>query len=153
MNKIKLGLVVLSLLTASSLTPAIPKTTSPVTIKKSEIECLAKNIYHEARGEPLEGQIAVAQVTVNRVKSGEFQSSICKAVYAEKQFSWTAEKSKKIKDRKAWEDSVIIARAVLTKSIPLPDFRALYFHTIQVRPVWSRTKKIVAKIGNHIFYA
>lgn len=121
--------------------------------KQADIDCLAKNIYHEARGEPIEGQIAVAQVTINRVKSGEFQPSICSAVYAEKQFSWTQDKTKKIKDRKAWEASVHIATAVLTNSIRLPDFRALYFHTRQIKPRWSRAKRVVASIGNHIFYA
>jgi spore germination cell wall hydrolase CwlJ-like protein len=121
--------------------------------KKSEIECLARNVYHEARGEPLEGQIAVAQVTVNRVESGEFQSSVCRAVYADRQFSWTISKTKKIKDTKAWEASVAIATAVLTKSVHLPDFKALYFHTKQVKPRWNRNKRVLAVIGNHIFYA
>lgn len=129
--------------------PALAQLPKP---KQAEVVCLAKNIYHEARGEPIEGQIAVAQVTINRVHSGEFQSSICKAVYADKQFSWTA-KPATVKDRKAWSTAMIIATAVLTKSIHLPDFKALYFHTKQVRPKWSRTKRVVAQIGNHIFYA
>ena len=152
MNKIKLSLATLALLTASHLAPTMVQTTSLVITKKSEIECLAKNIYHEARGEPIEGQIAVAQVTVNRVKSGEFQSNVCRAVYADRQFSWTNTKPKKIKDIKAWEASVIIATAVLTQSIHLPDFKALYFHTKQVKPSWNRNKQLVAIIGNHLFY-
>ena len=113
----------------------------------------SRNVYFESRGEPVEGQIAVAQVTMNRVRSGEFQSNICKTVYARKQFSWTKDKNKKVKDNKAWDASVAIATAVLTNSVLLPDFKALYFHTKQVMPKWNRDKQIVAVIGNHIFYA
>lgn len=153
MNKIKLGVLGIALMTTITLGSGLVKSPLLQSAKPQDIECLAKNIYHEARGEPLEGQIAVAQVTVNRVQSGEFQSSICKAVYADKQFSWTIGKPKTVKDRKAWEASVAIATAVLTKSIHLPDFKALYFHTKQVKPRWNRTKRIVAVIGNHIFYA
>ncbi len=121
--------------------------------KTQDIECLAKNIYHEARGEGLHGQIAVAQVTLNRVASGKFQSSICKVVYADRQFSWTIGGSKRVKDTKAWQDAIVVARAVLTQSIYLPDFKALYFHTKQVKPTWNRNKRVLAIIGNHIFYA
>jgi spore germination cell wall hydrolase CwlJ-like protein len=128
----------------------IPK---PQFASRIEINCLAKNIYHEARGESLQGQIAVAQVTVNRVASGQFQNNICNVVYADRQFSWTIGHSKKIKDTKAWEASVAVATAVLTKSVPLPDFKALYFHTKQVRPSWKYGKRVVAVIGNHIFYS
>jgi N-acetylmuramoyl-L-alanine amidase len=153
MNKLRIGTLLVGLLITLSLGTATLNPLKPLSAKKSDIECLARNIYHEARGEPIKGQIAVAQVTVNRVESGEFQSSICKAVYANRQFSWTLDKTKKIKDRKAWEASVVIATAVLTKSVHLPDFRALYFHTKQVKPRWNRTKRVVATIGNHIFYA
>ena len=120
--------------------------------KQSDIECLARNVYHEARNQPIAGQIAVAQVTVNRVQSGEFQSSICRAVYAHRQFSWTNSGTKRVKDTKAWEASVAIATAVLTKSVHLPDFKALYFHTKQVKPYWAKNKILIACIGDHIFY-
>jgi spore germination cell wall hydrolase CwlJ-like protein len=154
MNKIKSGIALAGALLSLNLGMAsLPITTSLTHANQTDIACLARNIYHEARGEPIEGQIAVAQVTVNRVQSGEFQSSICKAVYAKRQFSWTLDTSKKIKDRKAWEAAVVIATAVLTKSIHLPDFKALYFHTKQVKPKWNRNKRILAVIGNHIFYA
>jgi N-acetylmuramoyl-L-alanine amidase len=153
MNKIKIGMLLASLLTTITLGAASVNVSMLQSAKKSEIECLARNVYHEARGEPLEGQIAVAQVTVNRVESGEFQSSVCRAVYASRQFSWTISKTKKIKDTKAWEASVAIATAVLTKSVHLPDFKALYFHTKQAKPSWNRNKRVLAVIGNHIFYA
>ena len=152
MNKIKLSGLLLAMVISLPLGTASISRPQILTAKKTDIECLARNVYHEARGEPLEGQIAVAQVTVNRVESGEFQSSVCRAVYASKQFSWTI-KPKSIKDIKAWEASVAVATAVLTKSIHLPDFKALYFHTKQVKPTWNRNKRVLAVIGNHIFYA
>ncbi len=153
MNKIKIGTLLASLLTTITLGTASVNSPLLQSAKQSDIDCLARNIYHEARGEPLNGQIAVAQVTVNRVESGEFQSSICRAVYASRQFSWTNTKPKKIKDIKAWEASVAVATAVLTKSVHLPNFKALYFHTKQVKPSWNRNKRVLAVIGNHIFYA
>jgi spore germination cell wall hydrolase CwlJ-like protein len=153
MKTFKLGIVALTLLTSIGLGTASLKATKIQYASRIEINCLAKNIYHEARGESLHGQIAVAQVTVNRVASGKFQNNICNVVYADRQFSWTIGRSKKIKDAKAWEASVAVATAVLTKSIHLPDFKALYFHTKQVKPRWKYGKRVVAVIGNHIFYS
>lgn len=161
MKTLKIGITALALFTSLSLgnlgldrlgiQPVKPR---PIpAIAKADIHCLAKNIYHEARGEPLEGQIAVAQVTLNRVASKHFHSTVCGVVYAYKQFSWTLDKSKKVRDHKAWQASVNLATAVLTRSIALPDFPALYFHTPQVNPRWNRNKKVLARIGNHIFYS
>lgn len=153
MKTLKTGVVALCLLSSLTLGSATHAHRGIQPAKAQDIECLAKNIYHEARGEGLHGQIAVAQVTVNRVASGQFQSSICKAVYASKQFSWTIGGAKRIKDTKAWQDAVVVAQAVLTQSIRLPDFKALYFHTKQVKPKWAKTKQIVAVINNHVFYS
>lgn len=161
MKTLKLGIAVLALLTSLGLSkvPQDPlgilhaKRIPLTQIPKSEIFCLAKNIYHEARGEPLKGQIAVAQVTLNRVASGTFNKTVCGVVYAYKQFSWTLDSKRKVTDVKAWEASVDVAVAVLTRSVQLPNFNALYFHTKQVRPRWNRNKQVVAVIGNHIFYS
>lgn len=153
MKTLKLAVLVLGLastLTLGTATHAHPQFNLA---KYSDIECLARNIYHEARGEPLEGKIAVAQVTVNRVKSRQFQNTVCAVVYAPHQFSWTLDKRKRVRDQRAWQASVQIARAVLTQTIKFPDFHALYFHTPQVNPRWSRDKTVVARIGNHIFYS
>jgi len=149
--KIATGLLALVLSTSIDM-PSNPK--EPIiSTKQQDIECLAKNIYHEARGEPFHGQVAVALVTVNRVASGLFQNTVCKVVYAHRQFSWTLDKTKKVKDSKAWASAVEVATAVLSRQIYKPDFTAVYFHTRQVRPKWAKTKTIIAKIGNHIFYA
>lgn len=153
MKTLKLGILTLLLSTTIGLGMGSLAQSKIQFAKAADIECLARNVYHEARGEPLEGQIAVAQVTLNRVASSQFQGSVCKVVYAHRQFSWTHGTPKKIKDSKAWRDSLAIARAVLTQSIPLPDFKALYFHTKQVKPRWAKTKRVLAVINNHIFYA
>jgi spore germination cell wall hydrolase CwlJ-like protein len=131
----------------------INKTYQTVKATKSELLCLAKNIYYEARGEPLQGKIAVAQVTLNRVTHRtQFESNICGVVYAKHQFSWTMEKHREPRGP-AWHEAQAIAKAVIIGTAHLPDFKALYFHNLTVKPQWNRTKELVARIGNHIFYA
>lgn len=119
---------------------------------QSELECLAKNIYHESRGEPFHGKVAVAQVTLNRAKSKKYSGSICKVVYQPKQFSWTIGKVGYIKDKAAWREATNIAKAMLKGTVSIPNFNAMYFHTKQVNPVWNKHKQVVQVIGNHIFY-
>ena len=119
----------------------------------AELLCLAKNIYYEARGEPMRGKIAVAQVTLNRVTHRtEFQSSICGVVYAKDQFSWTNERHREPRGE-AWREAKEIAKAVVNGTVHLPEFKALYFHNLTVKPRWRKTRELVARIGNHIFYA
>lgn len=130
----------------------VNKAYQTVKATKAEILCLAKNIYYEARGEPMRGKIAVAQVTLNRVTHRtEFDASICGVVYAKNQFSWTHERHREPKGE-AWLEAQALAKAVLQGVAHLPNFRALYFHNLTVKPRWNRTKELVARIGNHIFY-
>ena len=120
---------------------------------KSELLCLAKNIYYEARGEPLQGKIAVAQVTLNRVTHRtQFDASICQVVYAKHQFSWTMEKHREPRGPE-WLEAQALAKLVVQGVAYLPNFKALYFHNLTVKPQWNKTKELVARIGNHIFYA
>ena len=101
----------------------------------------------------MHGKIAVAQVTLNRVTHRtEFQSSICGVVYAKHQFSWTMGPHREPRGE-AWREAQAIAKAVIIGTVHLPDFKALYFHNLTVQPQWNRTKELVARIGNHIFYA
>ena len=154
MNRIKLKIAGLCLLLLVSTNLAKFDTSAQAQkATAKDIHCLAQNIYHEARSEPLGGQIAVAQVTVNRVKASNFTKSICRVVFEPNQFSWTLNKHHKIRDKKAWEASLVIARAVLTNSIRLPNFTATHYHTKSVNPRWNRDMRILAIIGAHIFYA
>ena len=136
---------------------------SPVTaeIRDRQLDCLAKNIYHEAKGEPFEGKVAVAQVTINRATSGQFPSDICKVVYQKNvvyekvlcQFSWYCDQSAvaKPKNTAAYKECQIVARQVLLEEFRLPSLnKALYFHATHINPGWKKEK--VATIGNHVFY-
>jgi N-acetylmuramoyl-L-alanine amidase len=130
----------------------INKTYQTVKATKKEILCLAKNIYYEARGEPLQGKIAVAQVTLNRVTHRtEFDASICQVVYAKKQFSWTGERHREPRGSD-WQEAQVLAQLVIQGVAHIPGFRALYFHNQTVNPRWNRTRELVARIGNHTFY-
>lgn len=152
MTKLKLGLIAIALATLTSYV-SYTEVSQAQHFAQAETHCLAQNIYHEARGETVLGQIAVAQVTLNRLSSGKFQKTICEVVFANKQFSWTISKLKTVRDIKAWQGALNLAHRMLTdKTIRLPDFDATYFHTKQVSPRWKAKKRIVAVIGNHIFY-
>ena len=136
---------------------------SPITaeVRDKQLDCLAKNIYHEAKGEPFEGKVAVAQVTINRAASGQFPSDICKVVYQKNvvydkvlcQFSWYCEQATvaKPKNTAAYKECQIVARQVLLEEFRLPSLnKALYFHATHINPGWKREK--VATIGGHVFY-
>ena len=120
---------------------------------QQDIVCLAKNIYFESRGEPMEGKLHVARVTLNRANHETlFDKTICKVVYATKQFSWTTTEYR-VKDGYAWREAQALAYGILKGYILMPTTNALYFHNKQVNPKWAKTKTIVAMIGNHIFYS
>lgn len=140
---IKTLLVGLSILPMQVATAEAPKY-SP------EMICLAKNIYHEARGESLRGQLAVAKVTINRVASGKFKDTICGVVYQKRQFSWTKDKHKPILEWSAWMESLRLARLVVMYPQVMA-FDAMYFHSKHIKPGWKNLTKI-DKIGNHVFY-
>lgn len=118
-----------------------------------EITCLAMNIYHEARGESIDGQIAVAQVTMNRAAHKSWPETICKVVYQKKQFSWTHTiKDTTPYDNDSWETAKTIARSVYEgKEDNLVD-GAVFYHADYVSPYWAKSYTKVGKIGTHIFY-
>jgi len=137
--------------------------TSQVTaeMRERQLGCLAKNVYHEAGGEPFEGKIAVAQVTMNRVNSSQFPGDVCKVIYQKNmfyekvvcQFSWVCDRETAFKptNRANYNESMIAAQKVLLEDYRLPSLKtALYYHADYVDPHWK--KEQVAKIGHHIFY-
>ncbi|MBD8066193.1 cell wall hydrolase [Devosia sp. PTR5] len=132
----------------------------------NERGCLAQAIYHEARGESATGQLAVANIIVNRARSKRFPASLCGVVYqnADKgryrcQFTFACDgRSDTPKERRAWARSVALAEKVYAEYATGEDVgalpkSALYYHTTAVRPSWSRTYQQVAEVGAHIFYA
>jgi spore germination cell wall hydrolase CwlJ-like protein len=125
--------------------------------------CLALNIYHEARGEVIQGQYAVAQVTMRRADYNK--QHVCREVFRPYQFSWTIGTVVKTKngwkiaeshiphDRVAWNRAVTVAKSALLM-VKVPDYSlgATHYHTRDVKPRWSRQMTRVATIGNHHFY-
>ena len=125
-----------------------------------EQRCLAEAVYFEARSEPEEGQAAVAQVVLNRVKSGLYPGSICGVVYQNRhrhlacQFTFACEgKSLRIGDRESWDQAQRVAREVLEGKTYLADVgSSTHYHADYVRPRWARKLKKMDVIGRHIFY-
>jgi spore germination cell wall hydrolase CwlJ-like protein len=125
-----------------------------------EQRCLAEAVYFEARSEPEEGQAAVAQVILNRVKSGLYPSTICGVVYQNRhrhlacQFTFACEgKALRVSDNESWERARRVAREVLEGKTYLADVGgATHYHADYVRPSWSRRLKKMDVIGRHIFY-
>lgn len=123
--------------------------------------CLSMNIFHESRGEPLEGRIAVANVTMTRAKNDA--RNVCRVVLKRKQFSWTLH-TKKVggktwvnpapiaKEPVAWAKAVILAQFALWGLLPERVDNATHFHTVRVSPYWKDHYVMVAQIGDHIFY-
>lgn len=117
------------------------------------VDCMAMNIYHEARGESKLGQIAVAHVTLNRVKSKLYPNTICKVVYQHGQFSWTQDNiSDKPKHKKLYDKIKLLSIDIMKGKYKDPTFGAMYFHTRQISPRWMNRVKRTVTIGNHIFY-
>ena len=126
---------------------------APPTVDPEQHECLALNIYHEARGERVEGQIAVAQVTLNRVNHDKWGSTICEVVYQPKQFSWTHMiEDQTPQEGRAWRKAKVIARDVMIGNVDDPTMGAVYYHANYVNPDWAEYMDLSKVIGNHLFY-
>jgi len=127
-----------------------------------QIKCLALNIYFESRGEPMNGQFAVAAVTMNRVKSEKFPSTVCKVVWQRRQFSWTHDgKSDRPKDVKAWAQATTLAKLVYSKYLAFQAENddawditqgALHYYAASlVQPYWAKEIIASTSIGRHTF--
>ena len=129
-------------------------------VDTSELRCLALNIYWEARSEPLDGQLAVAGVTLNRVASKKFPNTICEVVKQTKrprlhrcQFSWNCDGESDIpKDLKSWRNAQQLARLFTAGIYQDPTGDALWYHANYVEPYWADSMKQTARIGRHLFY-
>jgi N-acetylmuramoyl-L-alanine amidase len=129
--------------------------------RRIEVRCLAENVYYEGRGEPLPGQYAVAEVTMNRVASARFPGTVCGVVHEKRldavrgryvgAFSWT-ELELRAPVGPAWVRAVEVATDVydLRHQPVVPD--ALFYHATRVEPSWAKVKQPLTRIGNHVFY-
>ena len=141
-------------------------------IDYDELECMALNIYHEARGERIEGQVAVSQVVLNRKKSNFFPNTVCGVIKQAKisrwylehhnkavpvrnqcQFSWYCDgKSDSPQDMRAWGHSLTIASQVMRGEHPDMTGGAMFYHAHYVEPYWKHTMLHVGNVGDHLFY-
>ena len=154
-----------AILTAYAEQSFVP-TFKKVKLAEGEKLCLAQAIYHEARGESRDGQLAVANVIINRALSKKYPSSICGVVFqnADKgrykcQFTFACDgRSDMGRERTAWNRSVKLAEDAFyeyqqgRRPGVVPN-STLYYHTTAVAPKWSHTFHRVAAIGSHVFYA
>lgn len=140
-----------------------PAESSQITtaMRERQLGCLSKNIYYEAGSEPFEGKVAVAQVTLNRVNSGQFPNDVCKTIYQKNvvyekvicQFSWACDRDTSVRppNNANYRESEEVAKKVLLEEFRLPALKeAMYYHADYVNPGWKREK--ITKIGRHIFY-
>jgi spore germination cell wall hydrolase CwlJ-like protein len=136
-------------------------------ILETALMCMAANIYHEAKNQPMAGQIAVAQVVMNRVKDNRYPDNVCdvvkqgltykngKVVLGKCQFSWYCDGKKDDVDKKSekWRNCLRYASMVITNRITLDVTEgATHYHATYVRPAWARTKTKTVRINRHIFY-
>lgn len=131
---------------------ALVETNAANTAVDAEEKCLAGAIFYEARSESFEGQLAVAQVILNRVQSGRFARSICGVVLQPGQFSFVRGGAIPAisKNNKDWREALAIARIAQAKLHPSSADNALFFHATHVNPKWRLSR--VTSIGNHVFY-
>ena len=133
----------------------------------STITCLAVAIYFEARSEPIAGQLAVAQVVLNRVADERYPDTVCDVITEgptypsghpvrdKCQFSfWCDGKPEDIHDYEAWQTALRVATiATETSALPIDISEgAMFYHATSVSPSWRHTMQMTARIGQHIFY-
>jgi hypothetical protein len=154
------------LMTTEQLLASLGDTLDPIALDKvvvgersEEWRCLTEAMYFEARGEGIAGQVAVAEVVLNRVDSAQYPNSVCAVVMqgAENsgacQFSYNCDGVKnRVANKRVWERIGKIAWLMMQGRPRTLTDEALYFHSTSVRPSWSRKYVRTAQIGRHVFY-
>lgn len=122
-------------------------------VPNAETDCLARAVYFESKGEPLAGQLAVAEVIINRSESGRFPKTLCGVVKQRGQFSFVHGGSLPSVPRSsaAWREAVGIAQVAIQDLADGKAPDALFFHAKRVSPSWHGLTR-VATIGHHVFY-
>ena len=133
---------------------------------KIALVCLALNVYFEARNQPLQGQMAVAEVVMNRVVSMKFPDTVCEVIEEGPTYSWQPDfpirnkcqfswycdgKSDMPMEVDAWETALVVAKDILANR-PMVLKGATHYNAITVDPKWAKTKTFIIRIGDHLFY-
>jgi spore germination cell wall hydrolase CwlJ-like protein len=134
-----------------SLEQRVSAVVADATAPDAETLCMAKVVHHEAANQPLEGQLAVAQLILNRMTSGTFPKTICGVVNQPGQFFHISRYRAPVKDPR-WPTAIAIARIARDGVMDPVAPGALYYHATYVRPAWMMKRVRVARIGQHIFY-
>lgn len=119
-----------------------------------QANCIAVAVYHEARGESLEGQMAVAKVIMNRAASGKYPTSWCGVVKQPWQFSFVRHGQFPFVDQgsDAWRKALGVTRLAVANAVQSVPSECMWYHADYVAPSWGRGLTRVNKIGAHIFY-
>jgi spore germination cell wall hydrolase CwlJ-like protein len=119
-----------------------------------QANCIATAVYFEARGESVEGQMAVARVVMNRAASGRYPGSWCDVVKQPAQFSFVRHGEFPVADTAsaAWARAEGVARLAIANVVPSVDSDVLWYHATYVAPSWGHHLNVSQKIGAHIFY-
>ncbi len=137
--------------------------------KDNDLDCLAQNIYFEAKSESQAGQIAVGQVVLNRVKSSKYPNTVCEVIRQGPTYNWTEDfpvrhkcqfswycdgKSDKIRNQTAWYEAKQVAGVLLSMPEFVPNVveDATHYHAHYVNPHWASKLEKVVRIDAHIFY-
>ena len=116
-------------------------------------QCLALNVYWEARNQALSGQLAVAQVTMNRVRDPRYPNDICEVVYDHRQFSWYWDGlPDSPREPHAWLNARLVASAAIHGSGHAELDRVTHYHAVYSQPYWKDSMTMVTTIGDHVFY-
>lgn len=115
-----------------------------------QLQCLTDTVYYEARNQPFPGQVAVAEVVLNRVESPYYPNTICEVVYQPYQFSWTLYNHGKLQEPEAYVVATVAAfRATLGSNRTMG---STHYHATYVAPEWAEYEEKTIKIEDHVFY-
>ena len=121
-----------------------------------EKTALALNMYHEARGEGVDGMAMVGEVTLNRVAHPRFPNTVCEVVYQRNQFSWTHSiKDHTPKEEIAWTQALELSEQILNNEYEMFNTGATHYlnpSLVTRLPKWAKQLELIGRVGNHLFY-
>jgi len=121
-----------------------------------QLQCLTEAVYYEAGNQPDKGKEAVAHVVLNRLKTGQFGSTVCKVVYERSTkgcaFTWVCHGTRAKINQDVLSNVKRIAQVVYSSEQPDFTHGALYFHTLKAKPYWRKFVEKTLVLGDHVFY-